>query len=282
MIFCKFYQKLVIFFILFVSFQVSQSIESLFHKYLKLILTINYILQLISSQAVIGVIRSSNNEIRNQQILSSNGKKISNSSKIIIGKISENSKDKNKNIIKKEKDLNHVYGNDIIDPYLSEDELQSYTNNFSLIKEMKPKLIIYPKFQELKTNSKILFRFFPKLDFRMDPIINFKLKQGITLLGTSVTLGIDFLSDIMQWRTFCSVEDTLVGGRFSLRGSELGWTKSWLWNLGLVEDNTAKFKLRLGLNFDSLKLYARLRFRTEPISPFDIGEGISCAGKVSI
>ena len=29
-----------------------------------------------------------------------------------------------------------------------------------------------------------------------------------------------------------------------------------------------------GLNTKTLKMYARLRFRTEPISPFDIGEGI--------
>lgn len=53
-------------------------------------------------------------------------------------------------------------------------------------------------------------------------------------------------------------------------------------NLGLGEENTAKFKLRLGLNLKSHKAYAKLRFRTEPISPFDIGEGVSCAGKVYV
>ncbi len=47
------------------------------------------------------------------------------------------------------------------------------------------------------------------------------------------------------------------------------------------DDNTAKFKLRMGLNLKTYKAYAKLRFRTEPISPFDIGEGVSCAGKVS-
>lgn len=51
--------------------------------------------------------------------------------------------------------------------------------------------------------------------------------------------------------------------------------------LGLMEDNIAKFKLRCGLNLKTYTAYARLRFRTEPISPFDIGDGISCAGKVS-
>ena len=51
---------------------------------------------------------------------------------------------------------------------------------------------------------------------------------------------------------------------------------------GMGEEHTAKFKLRMGLNLRSYKAYAKLRFRTEPISPFDIGEGLSCAGKVWI
>ena len=49
---------------------------------------------------------------------------------------------------------------------------------------------------------------------------------------------------------------------------------------GLGEEQSAKLKLRLGLNLRSHRAYAKLRFRTEPISPFDLGEGLSCAGKV--
>ena len=45
----------------------------------------------------------------------------------------------------------------------------------------------------------------------------------------------DYLSDVAHWRMYCVVEDYVVGGRFSLRGSELGWTKSWLWSLGMGE-----------------------------------------------
>jgi len=122
----------------------------------------------------------------------------------------------------------------------------------------------------------------PKLNFRMDPVINFKLKQKITQFGACITLGMDYMSDLRQWRTYCAVEDAIFRGRFSLRGSELGWTKSWIWNLGVGEDSTAKFKLRMGLNLKTYKVYARLRFRTEPINPFDIGEGLSCAGKIPL
>ena len=64
----------------------------------------------------------------------------------------------------------------------------------------------------------------------------------------------DYLSDLRQWRARCDVEDTLVRGRFSLRGSELGWAKSWLWNLGLGESSSAKFKLRVGLNLKNYKV----------------------------
>jgi hypothetical protein len=92
----------------------------------------------------------------------------------------------------------------------------------------------------------------------------------------------DYLSDLATWRSYCSIEDTFVKGRFSLRGNELGWSKSWLWNIGLGDENAAKFKLRIGLNTKTYELYTRLRFRSEPLSPFDIGEGLTCAGKVNI
>ena len=49
---------------------------------------------------------------------------------------------------------------------------------------------------------------------------------------------------------------------------------------GLGEEHNAKLKLRFGLNLKNYKFYTKLRFRTEPISPFDIGDGLSCAGKV--
>jgi hypothetical protein len=68
-----------------------------------------------------------------------------------------------------------------------------------------------------------------------------------------------------------------------LRGSELGWAKSWLLRFGLSDEpnHSAKLKLRLGLDLKTHTLSARLRFRTEPLlsSFIDIGEGLSCAGK---
>lgn len=45
-------------------------------------------------------------------------------------------------------------------------------------------------------------------------------------------MGFDYLSALEQWRAHFLVEDTLLRGRFSVRGSELGWTKAWNWNLG--------------------------------------------------
>ena len=41
---------------------------------------------------------------------------------------------------------------------------------------------------------------------------------------------------------YLTSKDDIVGGRFSLRGAELGWAKSWMWSLGMTEENTAKFK----------------------------------------
>lgn len=53
-------------------------------------------------------------------------------------------------------------------------------------------------------------------------------------------------------------------GRFSLRGSELGWTKSWFMNLGLGEESTAKIKLRMGLNLKSYKVTEKLFSDVDP------------------
>jgi hypothetical protein len=64
----------------------------------------------------------------------------------------------------------------------------------------------------------------PKVNLQLDPVINFKLKQKISHFGACITLGMDYLSELAQWRAYCAVEDTIVGGRFSLRGSELGIT----------------------------------------------------------
>ncbi len=106
-----------------------------------------------------------------------------------------------------------------------------------------------------------------------------------------------------------------ITGRFSLRGSELGWTKSWLLNFNLgngVDDShgdgvsaptsssngvggsaprtlntNTKLRLRLGLDLKTHKLYAKLRFRTEPmlstiIDFGDVQDGLTCAGKLPL
>mmetsp|Transcript_35599 Transcript_35599/g.36304 ORF Transcript_35599/g.36304 Transcript_35599/m.36304 type:complete len:320 (+) Transcript_35599:300-1259(+) len=123
---------------------------------------------------------------------------------------------------------------------------------------------------------------FPKVNVNFDPIVNFKVKQRFYQLGTCVTLGMDYLSELGRWRFHLSAEDTIVGGRFSVRGSELGWAKSWRANMGLGEDNTVKFKLRVGYNMKTKQSYARVRFRTEPLTPFDIQEGLVCTGRVPL
>lgn len=122
----------------------------------------------------------------------------------------------------------------------------------------------------------------PKINFILDPIVNFKIKQRFNHLGACMTLGMDYLSELGRWRFHCSLEDSIIGGRFSLRGSELGWAKSFRVNVGMGEDNTVKFKLRVGYNLKSTQAYARVRFRTEPVTPFDIGEGLSFTGRVPL
>ena len=176
------------------------------------------------------------------------------------------------------------------DPYITDEQISVHETSYNTKKnlnidseiEMKKKLSnVKSKSHPVQINSGWLQRI-PKVNMVLDPIINFKTKQRFIMLGTCFTFGIDYLSDLANWRFHCSAEDTLVGGRFSLRGSELGWAKSWMLNLGVGEASSVKFKLRMGLNLKNYQGYARLRFRTEPVSPSMDAEGLSCIGKVQI
>ena len=85
-------------------------------------------------------------------------------------------------------------------------------------------------------------------------------------------------ANFANYRTcFISVKNLLLYLLFAFSNFLFCLTKQ----SGLGEQQTAKFKLRLGLNLKTYKAYAKLRFRAEPLSPFDIGDGVSCAGKVN-
>lgn len=137
------------------------------------------------------------------------------------------------------------------------------------------------------SNANNWLKYFPRINFIIDPIINFKIKQRISFFGACATLGMDYLTDISQWRLHMHIEDSIVGGRFSLRGSELGWAKAWYMNLdalqvlGLGIDNKAKVKVRLGLNLNNYQAYFRVRFRSEPVNSFNIADGLTLFGKVN-
>jgi hypothetical protein len=44
----------------------------------------------------------------------------------------------------------------------------------------------------------------------------------------------------------------------------------------------SSFKFKFALLLINLQAYARVRFRTEPLSTFDIGEGLTCEGKIPL
>lgn len=46
----------------------------------------------------------------------------------------------------------------------------------------------------------------------IDPVINFKFMQRIRFWGACATLGMDYLTDLAQWRLHCMIEDAFIGG----------------------------------------------------------------------
>lgn len=135
--------------------------------------------------------------------------------------------------------------------------------------------------EQVSSSIHRLLDHFPKINFRMEPNINFLLRQKIRMLGANIELGMEYVGNSKCWRTLCTVEDAMLHGRFSLRGNEVSWTKSWIKGLGDDDDLKAKFKVRLVMNLQTLQTSMRLRLRSS-YKPFDLGDGIMCGGSVPL
>ena len=55
----------------------------------------------------------------------------------------------------------------------------------------------------------------------IDPVVNLKFKQRIRFWGACATLGMDYLTDLAQWRLHCMIEDAFIGGTAFLATVEI-------------------------------------------------------------
>jgi len=114
---------------------------------------------------------------------------------------------------------------------------------------------------------------------RLKPKTTLKVSKTFRPLKTIIRLGADFNTQLGVWQFKSSWADSIVGGELTLKGRELQFSKSWLLSTGVVEDLMVRGNLRAAVDLGTMKAYARLGFRTEQLSPFNIVEGLTLREK---
>eukprot|EP00554_Chaetoceros_debilis_P008317 CAMPEP_0194104428 /NCGR_PEP_ID=MMETSP0150-20130528/4763_1 /TAXON_ID=122233 /ORGANISM="Chaetoceros debilis, Strain MM31A-1" /LENGTH=339 /DNA_ID=CAMNT_0038791951 /DNA_START=59 /DNA_END=1081 /DNA_ORIENTATION=- len=115
----------------------------------------------------------------------------------------------------------------------------------------------------------------PKLQCRVEPNTTLKVRKTFRPLKTVVKLGADFNTQLGVWQFKSSWEDDVIGGKLTLAGRELQFSKTWLLSVGAVEDLVTRLRMRAAVDLGTMKAYARLGFRTERLSPINVVEGFT-------
>lgn len=115
----------------------------------------------------------------------------------------------------------------------------------------------------------------PKIQCRVEPNTTLKVRKTFRPLKTVVRLGADFNTQLGVWQFKSSWEDDVIGGKLTLAGRELQFSKTWLLSVGAVEDLVTRLRMRAAVDLGTMKAYARLGFRTERLSPINVVEGFT-------
>jgi hypothetical protein len=115
----------------------------------------------------------------------------------------------------------------------------------------------------------------PKIVCRVEPTTTLKLRKTFRPLKTIIRLGADFNTQLGVWQFQSSWEDAIIGGKLTLAGKELQFTKSWQLSVGAVEDLVTRLRFRAAINLQTFQAYARVGFRTERLSPINVMEGFT-------
>ena len=91
----------------------------------------------------------------------------------------------------------------------------------------------------------------PKIHCRVEPTTTLKIRKTFRPLKTIVQLGADFNTQLSVWQFKSSWEDALIGGKLTLAGRELQFTKSWQFSVGAMEDLVTRLRLRAAVDLQT-------------------------------
>jgi hypothetical protein len=72
----------------------------------------------------------------------------------------------------------------------------------------------------------------PKLNISMEPTTTLKIRKTFRPLKTILRVGAEFNTQLGVWQFKTSWEDAMIGGKLTLAGRELQFTKSWQLKVG--------------------------------------------------
>ncbi|KAL7570639.1 hypothetical protein ACA910_014913 [Epithemia clementina (nom. ined.)] len=132
------------------------------------------------------------------------------------------------------------------------------------------------------TNISPTIKNWPKIHCRVEPTTTLKIRKTFRPLKTIVQVGADFNTQLSVWQFKSSWEDALIGGKLTLAGRELQFTKSWQLSVGAMGDLVTRLKLRAAVDLQTWKAYARIGFRTERLAPINVMEGFTVMKQIPL
>ena len=76
----------------------------------------------------------------------------------------------------------------------------------------------------------------PKIQCRVEPNTTLKVRKTFRPLKTVVRLGADFNTQLGVWQFKSSWEDEVIGGKLTLAGREVQFSKTWLLSVGEFDE----------------------------------------------
>ncbi|KAJ1459428.1 hypothetical protein M885DRAFT_511387 [Pelagophyceae sp. CCMP2097] len=121
----------------------------------------------------------------------------------------------------------------------------------------------------------------PHLDVRVSPLTSLKIRKHFHILSTVLSFGADYSTNDGVWAVKTSWEDSIIGGKLVIKGSELQLHKNWIFSMGA--NLAANLRLKGVIDLATGKMSGRFGFRTEHnASPLNIVDGIELIKKLPL
>jgi len=122
----------------------------------------------------------------------------------------------------------------------------------------------------------------PHVQVRIAPLTHLKVRKNIEWLRTKLSVGADYSTQQGLWTMKYSWEDTFIGGRMVLKGTELQLHKAWVLTLGGAANLAATLRLRAALDLKTLRTSCRFGFRTESQGAINIVDGVDLVKRLPL